>query len=408
MRPILRSAVSATAILSIAACSGLGGSPSAPGTTNAQSVSQAAVHSLNRDLGIPSNGFTLPANVQRACNDFRPGVAHCDALIRTDLHGVGPDVPGLYAASLEAAYNLPSTGGSGQVVGIVDAYDNPDVATDIAEYRSFMGLSTANFTKYNQTGQQSNYPQGNEGWGVEIALDVEMVSAACPNCTIILVEANSANWSDLQTAEQEAFALGATVVSNSYSGSGATQSYFTTNKGVILASAGDSGYGIADPADFDTVVAVGGTTLTKGGGGSRGWTETVWSGTGSGCSKKSAKPAWQTDTGCKNRTVGDIAYVADPNTGVAVYDTYGGGGWTVYGGTSVSSPAIAAMFAAAGNASSIQNAGWIWEAQNHGASELNDITSGSNGTCKVPYLCTGEVGYDGPTGWGTPNGLSGL
>jgi subtilase family serine protease len=91
-----------------------------------------------------------------------------------------------------------------------------------------------------------------------------------------------------------------------------------------------------------------------------------------------------------------------------VYDTYGGGGWTVYGGTSVSSPAIAAMFAAAGNASSIQNAGWIWEAQNHGASELNDITSGSNGTCKVPYLCTGEVGYDGPTGWGTPNGLSGL
>ena len=408
MRPILRSAVSATAILSIAACSGLGGSPSAPGTTNAQSVSQAAVHSLNRDLGIPSNGFTLPANVQRACNDFRPGVAHCDALIRTDLHGVGPDVPGLYAASLEAAYNLPSTGGSGQVVGIVDAYDNPDVATDIAEYRSFMGLSTANFTKYNQTGQQSNYPQGNEGWGVEIALDVEMVSAACPNCTIILVEANSANWSDLQTAEQEAFALGATVVSNSYSGSGATQSYFTTNKGVILASAGDSGYGIADPADFDTVVAVGGTTLTKGGGGSRGWTETVWSGTGSGCSKKSAKPAWQTDTGCKNRTVGDIAYVADPDTGVAVYDTYGGGGWTVYGGTSVSSPAIAAMFAAAGNASSIQNAGWIWEAQNHGASELNDITSGSNGTCKVPYLCTGEVGYDGPTGWGTPNGLSGL
>ncbi len=402
MRPILRSAVSATAILSIAACSGLGGSPSAPGTTNAQSVSQAAVHSLNRDLGIPSNGFTLPANVQRACNDFRPGVAHCDALIRTDLHGVGPDVPGLYAASLEAAYNLPSTGGSGQVVGIVDAYDNPDVATDIAEYRSFMGLSTANFTKYNQTGQQSNYPQGNEGWGVEIALDVEMVSAACPNCTIILVEANSANWSDLQTAEQEAFALGATVVSNSYSGSGATQSYFTTNKGVILASAGDSGYGIADPADFDTVVAVGGTTLTKGGG-TRGWTETAWSGTGGGCSSDT-KPKWQKDKDCKFRTGNDVSAIADPNTGVAEYDTYGEGGWFVVGGTSVSSPFLGGVFGLAGNATS-QNAGSTFYVKKH-HKDLYDITKGSDGSCSPEgYLCEAGKGYDGPTGWGTPNGI---
>jgi subtilase family serine protease len=264
-----------------------------------------------------------------------------------------------------------------------------------------MNLPDANFTKYNQTGQQSNYPQGNSGWGVEIALDVEMVSAACPLCTIILVEANSSNWSDLGTAENEAVTLGATVISNSYSGSGATESNFNHPGVTILASAGDSGYGIADPADFGSVVAVGGTHLVSGGG-TRGWTETVWRGTGGGCSTQS-KPKWQRDKGCTFRTANDVAAVADPQTGVAEYDTYGESGWFVVGGTSVSSPFLGGVFGLAGNATKQTGGEIFWEKKSR--KYLYDITSGSNGSCQTKYLCNAGKGYDGPTGWGTPNGI---
>jgi hypothetical protein len=386
---------------------------------------QSASNSVPASAGLPntqSQARNLRAHgtYHRGCGDIvPPAEVRCLVLIRDDAaaHQPGPDgKPSGYGPSdLQSAYNFDPTGGSGVTVAIVDAFDNPNLESDLQVYRSEYNLPTCSsangcFTKVNQTGG-SKLPKGNEDWGAEESLDVDMVSANCPNCKILVVEGSKPTYADLGTAVATAASLGAATISNSYSGgefkNENSNSPYNQSR-PVTASSGDDGYGVGFPAASDYTIAVGGTTLTKGGGGSRGWTETVWSGTGSGCSKKSAKPAWQTDTGCKNRTVGDIAYVADPNTGVAVYDTYGGGGWTVYGGTSVSSPAIAAMFAAAGNASSIQNAGWIWEAQNHGASELNDITSGSNGTCKVPYLCTGEVGYDGPTGWGTPNGLSGL
>ena len=345
--------------------------------------------------------FAPDMNVHRACNDFRTGFAHCDVLVRNH---VGPDVSGFYAATLESAYNLPSaTDGTGQVVAIVDAYDNPDVTANLTEYRSFMGLPTANFTKYNQEGQTSGYPQGNEGWGVEIDLDVQMVSAACPLCTIILVEANSNSWSDLGASVDEAIKLGATVVSNSYSGSGATESDYSHKKVTILASAGDSGYGIADPADFESVVAVGGTHLDAGGSG-RGYTETVWTGTGGGCSTQT-KPKWQHDSGCKFRTGNDVSAVADPNTGVAEYDTYGESGWFVVGGTSVSSPFLGGVFGLAGNATKQDGGKTFWEKKHEKSSELYDITSGKDGSCSPAYLCTAGVGYDGPTGWGTPNGI---
>ena len=349
----------------------------------------------------------------------RPGEMRCLALVRDDAasHEFGPDgsPAGYGPADLQSAYNFNPTGGSGVTVAIIDAFDNPNLESDLQVYRAQYGLPTCSssngcFTKVNQTGG-SKLPKGNEGWGAEESLDVDMVSANCPNCKILVVEGTSPTNKDLGTAVATAATLGAATISNSYSGdnyaSENTNSPYEQNR-PVTASAGDGGYGTGFPASSDYTIAVGGTTLTKGGGGSRGWTETVWSGSGSGCVKASAKPSWQTDKGCKYRTVGDIAYDADPNTGVAVYDTYGGDGWQVYGGTSVSSPAIAAMFAAAGNAGSVQNAGWIWNPANHGASQLNDITSGSNGSCKVQYLCNGEVGYDGPTGWGTPNGLSGL
>ncbi len=313
---------------------------------------------------------------------------------------------GLSPSQLQSAYKIPSsTNGSGQIVAIVDAFDNPNVASDLAAYRSNFGLPAANFTKYNQLGQQSNYPTGNVGWGVEIDLDVEMVSASCPNCTIYLIEANSNSWSDLAAAEDEAIALGATIVSNSYSGTGAPMSDFNHPGTTILASSGDDGYGVADPADFDSVVSVGGTHLTQGGGGSRGWTESAWSGTGGGCSTQ-PKPSWQHDTGCANRMANDVSAVADPSTGVSEYDTYGDSGWFVVGGTSVSSPFLAGVFGLAGN-STQQNAGQIfWTVKSHAIGYLYDIMSGSNGTCSPSYFCTAGFGYDGPTGWGTPDGIA--
>jgi subtilase family serine protease len=169
----------------------------------------------------------------------------------------------------------------------------------------------------------------------------------------------------------------------------------------VVASAGDSGYGVSYPSASQYVTSAGGTSLTKSSG-ARGWSETVWSGTGSGCASASeAKPTWQKDAGCKHRTANDVAAVADPNTGVAVYDTYDQGGWLQVGGTSVSSPILASVFALAGTPA----AGTYPSSYPYAhTSNLYDVTSGSNGTCTKAYLCHGEVGYDGPTGWGTPHG----
>jgi len=176
----------------------------------------------------------------------------------------------------------------------------------------------------------------------------------------------------------------------------------------VTASAGDSGYGVSYPAASPDVTSVGGTSLSTASN-SRGWTETVWGsssggeGTGSGCSADSSKPSWQTDTGCSKRTDNDVAAVADPNTGLAVYDTYSQGGWLEVGGTSASSPIIASVFALAGTpAAGTYPSSYIYK---H-TSNLFDVTSGADGSCSPAYLCTGEVGYDGPTGWGTPDGTT--
>ncbi len=342
------------------------------------------------------------------------GYAHCDALriIRTSqgLQPAASAPSGLSPTNLQSAYKLPSSSaGSGQTVAIVDAYDDPNAASDLAVYRSEFGLpacTTANgcFRKVNQSGGTS-YPSANRGWAEEISLDLDMVSAICPNCHILLVEASSSSLTNLGTAVNEAVALGANTVSNSYGGSEgsgetAYASYYNHPGHIITASAGDSGYGVSIPAAFNTVVAVGGTSLHTASN-SRGWTETAWSGTGSGCSAYISKPSWQTDSGCSRRTVNDVSAIADPNTGVSVYDSYGGvGGWLVFGGTSVSSPIIASVYALAGNASSVNAASSLYS---H-SSDLFDVTSGSNGSCGGSYLCTAQVGYDGPTGLGTPDG----
>jgi hypothetical protein len=358
------------------------------------------------------------AAVKRACaTSKRPGQMSCLSLVRTDIKGkkgIQPlaAVSGLGPSDLKSAYALPS-GGSGQTVAIVDAYDDPSAESDLATYRSQYGLpacTTANgcFKKVNETGG-SSLPSADAGWAEEESLDVDMVSAVCPSCHILLVEASQPSMEDLGTAVNTAVSLGAKFVSNSYGGGESSSdtsydsSYFNHPGVAITVSSGDDGYGVEYPAASKYVTAVGGTSL-RSASNSRGWTETAWSGAGSGCSSYDAKQSWQTDTGCSKRTVADVSAVADPNTGLAVYDSYGGvGGWLVVGGTSASSPIIASVYALAGAPASGSSPASFPYAH---TGSLFDVTSGSNGSCSPSYLCTAGSGYDGPTGLGTPNGTA--
>ncbi|MEU7164785.1 S53 family peptidase [Streptomyces morookaense] len=362
----------------------------------------------------------------RSCTQATtPGTMACNALRVTNARqhvkplGVTPDATpsGYGPADLLSAYNLPAGGGSGQTIAIVDAYNDPNAESDLATYRSQYGLpacTTANgcFRKTDEHGGTS-YPRNNTGWAGEISLDLDMVSAIAPDAHIILVEAKTASTADLGTAVNTAVRLGAQYVSNSYGGPESAsdasydESYYNHPGVVITASSGDSGYGVEYPAASQYVTAVGGTSLKRDSS-SRGWNESVWNtssteGTGSGCSAYDTKPAWQTDGGCAQRTVADVAAVADPATGVAVYQTYGGSGWSVYGGTSAASPIIASVYADAGTPSAGSYPSSFPYAH---TGSLNDVTSGSTTTCSPSYLCTAGPGFDGPTGLGTPNGLA--
>ncbi len=382
--------------------------------TFALPVSMFAVVLGCSDGGAGGSGPVPGAGHIPVCEDPGPGQARCHAHVVVDPSGkpaASSSPSGYSPADLQAAYNVKgSAGGAGQTVAIVDAYDDPTAESDLNYYRSYFGLpAVPSFTKVNQNGVAGSYPKANSSWSQEIAIDVEMVSAICPNCNILLVEANSASSADLATAVNTAARLGANAISNSY-GSSETSSVTTyaadyDHPGIaITVSSGDSGYGVQSPADYATVTAVGGTSLTKASN-ARGWTETAWSGAGSGCSTVIAKPSWQKDSGCSKRTVADVSAVADPNTGVAIWvSSHHGGSWLQFGGTSVASPIIAAMYALAGNASSLTGSADGASLPYGHTSSLNDVTSGSNGSCGGSYLCTAASGYDGPTGLGTPNG----
>jgi subtilase family serine protease len=361
---------------------------------------------------LPPHAVAAGFTVDPVCGPVAVGYARCLALRATGGRhlsaAAGP--AGYHPADLQSAYKLATTGGAGQTVAIVDAFDDPNAESDLAVYRAQFGLppcTTANgcFRKRNQTGG-TVYPPPNVGWAAEISLDLDMVSAICKKCHILLVEANSNSIANLAAAVNEAAVLGATEISNSYGGgefSGETSFAASYNHpGIpITASSGDAAYaaGPQVPAAYRTLTAVGGTNLqTKAN--TRGWKEKVWSGAGSGCSSFITKPAWQVDTSCSRRTIADVSAVADPATGVSVYDTYGQSGWLVFGGTSVSAPIIASVYALAGNGSSINNASFAYA---H-TSSLFDVKKGSNGSCGSTYLCTGLPGYDAPTGLGTPNG----
>jgi hypothetical protein len=370
-------------------------------------------------LAAPASA-TVPAPhvaTQHACAAPKhPDLLSCFALVRTDLPmrpAASAGAPAGYGPQdLQSAYALPSAvAGAGQTVAVVDAFDYPSAAADLAVYRAQYGLppctmASGCFRKVDEHGG-SAYPAPDAGWAQEEALDIDMVSAVCPNCHIVLVEATQPSVVDLGTAVNTAVNLGAIAVSNSYGGpenvaeTGA-DSYFNHRGVAITVSAGDGGYGVDYPASSRYVTAVGGTSLVRASGG-RGWAESAWNHTGSGCSAYESKPSWQTDTGCARRSVADVAAVADPATGVAVYDSYPTSGWHVFGGTSVSAPIIAGVYAMAGPPpSTAYPAAYPYA---HAAS-LNDVTVGANGTCVSGYLCTAGIGYDGPTGSGTPNGIA--
>jgi subtilase family serine protease len=381
--------------------------------------------SLLTALSLTSVALALPASADpsptglahrnvHVCDSAAAGSASCDAIRHDAVDKNGKVQPnatpqGYGPSDVRSAYGLTASASGGRTVAIVDAYDDPTAEADLATYRSQFGLPACTsaggcFRKVDQNGSTS-LPKANAGWGQEISLDLDMVSAACPDCKILLVEAASTSFANLGAGVNTAARLGATAISNSYGGSDSSASSAYDHPGIaVTASTGDSGYGVQSPASFPTVVAVGGTSLKKAST-TRGWSETAWSGAGSGCSTINTKPSWQSAaTQCAKRANADVSAVADPNTGVAVYDStayQGAKGWLVFGGTSASSPIIASVYALSGNTAGYP-ASYTWGS----ASGLNDVTGGSNGTCSPALWCTAVAGWDGPTGLGTPHGTS--
>jgi len=353
------------------------------------------------------------------------GQALCSSRVVTDGKGTpqATTAPKGYGpGQFRSAYALPSSAATQQTIAIVDAYHDPNIAADLNTYSSKFGLPLCNsanpcFQKVNQSGSAGGpFPRADSGWSLEIALDVEVAHGICPNCKVLLVEANSSSLANLSAAVKTAANLGATEISNSYGGSEFSSELSETyaapynQPGVaVTVSSGDNGYGsFGFPAALSSVITVGGTTLNLGAGSTYG-SETVWSGAGSGCSLYATAPSWQgfLEACAGKRGTADVAADADPATGAAVYDSVkyqGRSGWMQIGGTSLSSPLIAGVYALAGGLPAGSTGGSALYGHLGDGSVLHDVTSGSNGSCTT-IMCKGAVGYDGPTGVGTPLGI---
>jgi hypothetical protein len=385
----------------------------------------------------------LTTNTPAGCSQPEGArLARCFAIVRTPSNHVitvdtsGPPTGALGPADIQSAYSLPSaTAGTGETVAVVDAYDDPSAESDLAVFRAQYGLppcTTGNgcFKKVNQEGQEGNYPPSSpadDDWSLEVSLDLDAVSSACPNCHILLVEADTdTSLTDIGASVNEAVTLGAVAVSNSYGDYGhpgedpsetSLDQYYNHPGIAVTASAGDGAYGVNYPSASQYVTAVGGTTLTKDTSAARGFDEKVWfgdpsgDGTGSGCSAYEPQPSWQDGitADCAMRATADISADADPASGLAVYDSFNSeGGWLQVGGTSLSSPLIAATYALAGTpAAGTYPSSYLYAHYLGNPSVFNDITTGSNGSCGN-VLCTAGPGWDGPTGLGTPDGVSGF
>jgi Ricin-type beta-trefoil lectin domain len=454
------------------------GPPASAATTSrlpaavARALSRLAdTHSTAAQLPASASFVTKPEiaaglrGVRQACaTPARPGQMACMALVAGRSASAGPDVSAGPDASagrdvsagpdasppsgdafdpseLQDAYGLTSAASTtvpsgGETIAVVDAYNDPAAGADLDAYRSAYGLGDCDQSNgclkiVNQEGATTDLPKSDPtgGWELEESLDLDMVSAICPKCSIVLVEANTAQIHDLAIAERTATRSGANAVSNSW-GSGAEftgESAYDTDfyaPGVaITAAGGDDGYGTQYPAVSPYVTSVGGTNLT---GSSGDWTQTAWNGTGSGCSDLEPKPSWQTaddsaPKGCLNRTDNDVSVVANPDPGVWVYDSTKdaaagtSGGWNAVGGTSVGAPLVAAAYAladivAGGAGKALIPGTFPAEYPYQHESDFTSVASGSNGSCEADrqYLCHSRAGYSGPTGVGALNGTAGL
>lgn len=422
MRRHLRLAVPLVAALAIAACNA-NGSSNLPAAGTSQLGSPASTHFVPQ--------WQAKHQARRACKDLAGGVS-CDVLLSNYLRQRPACSPsggscGWRPIDLQTRYNLtPSLGkGAGTIVAVIELGDMPTAESDLAAYRSEFALGTAPFVKYNQYGQEGDYPDSCQDYGfcLEEDLDIEMVAAACPQCTIYMIEGGNCGGTvcGLEGAEQSAVSLGATILSNSWGchngvygpncGDPNFPTYFSTPGIAYLASSGDSGYNeIEYPAALTNVLAVGGTQLELSG---STFSETVWDGAGAGCATAVTKPSWQHDPLCAGRTISDVSAQAGCEPGVAEYDSEYSGDWVNVCGTSVASPLVAGIVALAGNAASIHGGKSFWHLSNRKHKKLfHVIKSGSDGSCGGTYLCmagaTGSNGYktySGPAGWGSPNGI---
>lgn len=424
MRTVLltRQAVTVAAVAVLAV---LGVSAPAIASSSARTGSHPATRTVERPA--------LPAGQHYACPPAKLGQMTCLSIVRSVRHWnamsaatVTPAANGPYfPKDLGKAYRLASASahrGKGKTIAIVDAFNDPKAASDLAHYRKIFHLSACTTSNHclkivNQNGKTHPLPAANADWAGEISLDLDMVSAVCPKCHILLVEAKNNLTPNLGAAVNRAVKMGAKFVSNSWGGpefSGENRvSHFFNHPGRVIAFAsGDLGFGPTFPADLQYVTSVGGTHLVHKAG-ARGWSESVWGsasggeGTASGCSSGQAKPSWQTEDrhtgGCVTRTENDVSAVADPNTGVAVYDSYRQPNpFLVFGGTSAATPIITAIYALAGSPkANTYPAEYSYLRKGH----LFDVIGGANGNCGT-YLCQGVAGFDGPTGLGTPNGIT--
>jgi subtilase family serine protease len=388
-------------------------------------VAEASTAAQAAQAGRPVPAPRKPPAIQAVRNCPLPTVVRVMECMSIRLTGLpvrreaGPDLPqpppGYGPADLDSAYNLPGGGGSGQTVAIVDAYNDPAAESDLAAYRLTFGLPACTVASgclriVNQSGLPSALPANNTQWAAEESLDLDMVSAICPLCDIILVEAGSNSAANLYAAEDRAVTMGAKFISNSwggveYSGETSDDVHFNHPGVAITASTGDTGYGAEYPATSQYVTAVGGTSLIRSGN-ARGWAESVWNNdegaSGSGCSAFEPKPRWQNvSSGCVRRAEADVSATSDPYNGVAVYQTYGASGWVEAGGTSAAAPIIAAIYALAGTPLAGSYPAEYPYLNPPGG--LYDVVSGNNGNCGIP-LCTAGTGWDGPTGLGSPDG----
>jgi IPT/TIG domain len=403
-------------------------------------------------LSASASAASAPSasRVVRVCGTPRAGAAACAAMKLVPAGDMGaqakvvkkPYAGFLTPQDLHAAYSLPSgtTVSSTQTIAVIDAYDDPTVEADLAVYDEEFGLpacTSANgcLRKLNQEGRSSPLPTEEGEWAAEISIDVEMAHAVCQNCHVLLVEAENEEFTSLGAAVDAAVNAGATEISNSYAGpeepifasvfSEWNADYYEHPGVIVTASSGDCGYlnracpqrvsAANFPADSPDVVAVGGTTLADQ---SETWASTVWAEGGSGCSQIFSAPSWQSAlasfsaTGCREgRSIADVAAIGNPNTGVDIYDSTPEApgaptGWAVYGGTSVSSPIIAAEFALAGGSRGVAFPAATLYSHLGEDEALYDVVSGSNGSCAGASSCQAGVGYDGPSGVGSPIGLN--